>query len=124
MWCYKDLRDMGILTVKPDTPWRRFLDSPEITAFLRRYKELEAPFTREVGKMLATTDIDGDTREQWAREVSRDFDVPALDFILRRLTKRTPAELAEMARSFAFASCEVHPDQLGILTPFLSHSQA
>ena len=122
MWCYKDLRDMGLLTVKPDTPWRRFLDAPEITAFLRRYRELEAPFTREVGKMLAATDIDGDTREQWAREVGRDFDVPALDFILRRLAGHTPAELSEMGRSFAFGSCDIHEDQLGILTPFLARS--
>jgi len=70
---------------------------------------------------LAATDVDGDTRSQWAREVSRDFDVPALDFVLRRLAKHPPAELAQMARSFAFASCEIHRDQLGILTPFLAH---
>ena len=121
MWCYKDLRDMGIVTPRPDTPWRRFLDSPEITAFMRRYRELEQPFTGNVGKLLAATDVDGDTRSQWAREVSRDFDVPALDFVLRRLAKHPPAELAQMARSFAFASCEIHRDQLGILTPFLAH---
>jgi hypothetical protein len=54
-------------------------------------------------------------------EVARDFDVPALDFVLRRLAEHPPSELAEMARSFAYASCEIHQDQLGILTPFLAH---
>jgi hypothetical protein len=122
MWCYKDLRNMGIVTVRPDSPWRRFLDSPRIADFMRRYKELEAPFTRSVSKLLAETDILADTREQWAGEVARDFDVPALDFILRRLAEHKPAELAEMARSFAFASCEIHRDQLSMLTAFLARA--
>jgi hypothetical protein len=122
MWCYKDLRNMGIATVRTDTPWRRFLDSPEITSFLKNYKALEGPFTESVGKLLAATDITTDTREQWAREVARDFDVPALDFVLRRLSKHSPSELVEMARSFAFASCDINQDQLAILKPFLLNS--
>ena len=122
MWCYKDLRDMGVVTVRTDTPWRRFLDSPEIVQFRQRYKEMEASFLQGVGKMLAATDIDVDIRDQWAREVTRDFDPPALDFILRRLAKHSPAELAELARSFAFESCEVHQEQLAILMPYLQGS--
>jgi hypothetical protein len=113
---------MGILTVRPDTPWRRFLDSPEITSFFSSYKKLEAPFTESVANLLSGTDIEADTREQWAREVARDFDVPALDFVLRRLAKHPPSELAEMARSFAFASCEIRQDQLAVLKPFLANS--
>ena len=58
--------------------------------------------------MLAETDILADTRDQWVREVARDFDVPALDFILRRLAERPLPEITEMARSFAFESCEIH----------------
>ena len=122
MWCYKDLRDMGILTVRPDTPWRRFLESTQIAGFMRRYKEIENPFTQSVHSMLAETDVLADARDQWIREVSRAFDVPALDFILRRLAERPLPELTEMARSFAFASCEIHHDQLAIMMPFLSHS--
>jgi hypothetical protein len=121
MWCYKDLRNMGVVTVRQDSPWRRFLDSPRIADFMHRYKELEAPFTRGVEELLSGTDILADTREQWAGEVARDFDVPALDFILRRLAEHRPSELAEMARSFAFEMCEIHQDQLGILKPFLAH---
>ena len=37
----QDLNNMGIVTVRPDSPWRRFLDSPRIADFMRRYKELE-----------------------------------------------------------------------------------
>jgi hypothetical protein len=122
MWCYKDLRNMGIATVRPESPWRRFLDSPRIVDFKRRYRELAAPFAQAVGKLLAETDILTDTREQWAGEVERDFDSPALDFILRRLAEHPPAELAAMARSFAFEACEIHEDQLGMLTPFLAHT--
>jgi endoglucanase len=119
MWCYKDLRDMGILTVRTDTPWRRFLDSQQIAGFMRRYKELEKPFTQSVHSLMAETDILSDARDQWVREVARDFDVPALDFVLRRLARRPLQELAEMARSFAFTSCDIHQDQLGTLLPFL-----
>jgi hypothetical protein len=122
LWCYNDLKDMGIVTVRSDKPWRRFLDSPEITSFMQSYKDLEKPFTANVAKLLASTEIDDDTREQWAREVARDFDVPALDFVLRRLAKHSTAELTEMARSFTFASCDIHQDQLAILKKFLSHS--
>jgi hypothetical protein len=120
MWCYKDLRDMGIVTPRPDTPWPRFLDSEPITSFFRSYQTLERPFVESVDKLLGATDVDGDTRAQWAREVSRDFDVPALDYVLRRLAKYSPSELAAMARSFAFESCEIHQDQLSVLTSFLT----
>ena len=119
LWCYKDLRDMGLLTPRRDTPWRRFVEGPPVVDFLAKYDALEKPFTAAVGALLGGTDVEGDTREQWAREVRRDFDAPALDFVLRRLKGRPPDELAAMARSFAFESCEVHEDQLGMLTPFL-----
>ncbi len=115
MWCYKDLRDMGMLTVRQDTPWRGFLESPQIAGFMQRYKAMEIPFTQSVHKMLAETDILADARDQWVREVARDFDVPALDFILRRLAERPLPEITEMARSFAFESCEIHRDQLGAM---------
>ena len=118
-WCYKDLRDSGFVTTRPGSAWRRFLDAPRIASFKQRYQELAAPFTREVAKMLAGTDILADTRDQWAREVARDFDPPTLDFILRRLATHSLPELAEMAESFAFASCEVHEDQLAVLRAFL-----
>lgn len=77
-----------------------------------------------VAALLAGTDVEADVREQWAREVRRDFEVPALDFVLRRLAGRTPDELAAMARSFAFAACEVHEDTLAALRPFLGHLTA
>jgi endoglucanase len=120
MWCYKDLQHMGLLTPRADTPWARFLNSQPIAGFFRRYDELERPFVENVGKLLGATDIDRDTREQWAREVRRDFDAPALDFVLRRLAGRTPSELADMARSFSFESCDIHQDYLGTLAPFLA----
>lgn len=119
MWCYKDLRDMGLVTVHADTPWRRFLDAPPIADFLARYKALEAPFTRSVNSLLETTDVSRDTREQWAREVSRDFDVPELDFILRRLAEQPSTSLEAMAQSFQLSSCEVHEDQLSVLKAFI-----
>jgi hypothetical protein len=72
--------------------------------------------------MLIETDILADTRDQWIREVSRVFDVPALDYILRHLAGRPLPELVEMARSFAFASCEVHQDQIATMLPYLAHS--
>jgi hypothetical protein len=123
MWCYKDLRDMGFANPRRDTPWRRFLDDPEITGLLTKYRELEKPFVASVDQLLGTTDVDGDIRGQWAREVSRDFDVPALDFILRRLAKHSHEELAAMGRSFAFDSCDVHKDQLGALGEALAAPQ-
>jgi endoglucanase len=122
MWCYKDLKEMGFVTPRADTPWRQFLDAEAITGFFHRYRELERPFTEAVGKLLSATDVDGDTQSQWAREVSRDFDVPGLDYVLRRLAGHSPSDLAAMARSFAFESCEIHQDQLGILTPFLNQT--
>jgi hypothetical protein len=68
-----------------------------------------------VDKLLSASDIDGDIHAQWPREVSRDFDAPALDYVLRRLARRSPSELAAMARSFAFESCEIHQDHLECL---------
>jgi hypothetical protein len=120
MWCCKDLRQMGIVNPRPDTSWRQFLDSEPIASFFKKYQQLEPSFTEAVGKMLSATEIDQDTREQWAREVARDFNPPALDYVLRKLQGKSLAELAAMARSFAFGSCNVREDQLGVLTPFLN----
>jgi hypothetical protein len=119
LWCYKDLKHMGLLTPRRDTAWRRFVDGTPVVDFLAKYDALEKPFAAAVGALLGGTDVEADTRAQWAREVRRDFDAPALEFVLRRLKGRSPDELAAMARSFAFESCEVHEDQLGMLTPFL-----
>jgi endoglucanase len=119
LWCYKDLKDMGLLTPRLDTPWRSFVDSTPVVELRAKYDALEKPFTDAVGALLRGTDVEPDTREQWAREVRRDFDAPALDFVLRRLKGRSPDELAAMARSFAFESCEIHEDLLGMLRPFL-----
>jgi hypothetical protein len=123
MWCYKDLKSMGFVTPRADTPWRKFLDEPEVTRLIAGYRELEKPFVESVDRLLGTTDVDGDIRAQWAREVSRDFDVPALDFVLRRLAKHSHEELAAMGRSFAFDSCEIHKDQLGALADALAAPQ-
>lgn len=122
LWCYKDLEHMGLLMPRADTPWSQFVNSEEIAGFFRRYDQLHQPFVENVGKLLEPTDIDKDTREQWAREVRRDFDAPALDFVLRRLAGRTPSQLAEMARSFSFESCTINNDYLGTLSPFLVRS--
>jgi hypothetical protein len=122
MWCYKDLHVMGCLTPRADTPWRSFLDSEPIASFFRRYRELEDPFIEAVGKLLSGTDVDPWVSTQWPREVSRDFDVPALDYVLRRLAKHSPDELAAMARSFAFESCDIHQDQIATLTAFAGHT--
>jgi endoglucanase len=115
LWCYKDLRDMGIVTVKPDAPWRRFVEGEEIASLRKRYEELQKPFAEGVGKLLAGTDVEADTREQWAREVARDFDPPMLDFVLRRLKPLPLDELEAMARSFAFESCRVDEELLAAL---------
>ena len=40
----------GHLTVRSDKPWRRFLDSPEITSFMQSYKDLEKRLYRECRK--------------------------------------------------------------------------
>ena len=110
---------MGMLSPRLDTPWQRFLNSPPITGLLRSYKDLERSFTESVTKLMVTTDVDGGISGNWAAEVARDFDPLALDFILRRLAEHSAQELAEMARSFSFASCDVHEDQLETLRPFL-----
>jgi hypothetical protein len=106
---------MGIVTVKPDAPWRRFVEGEEIASLRKRYEELQKPFAEGVGKLLAGTEVEADTREQWAREVARDFDPPMLDFVLRRLKPLPPGELEAMARSFAFESCRVDEELLAAL---------
>ncbi len=113
---------MGFVNPKPTTPWRQFLDSDSIAGFFKQYRQLEPSFTASVRSLLASTDIDLDTRQQWEREIARDFDPPALDYVLRKLKSKSPAELAAMASSFAFASCDVRQDQLGALLPFLKKS--
>ena len=120
LWCYKDVEHMGIVRPRIETPWRVFLNSAPISSFFRKYADLEAPFTNSVRRFLAATDIDVDTRDNWANEVRRDFDPPALDYVLRRLAGKSQPELISMAQSFAFNNCQIDQDRLGILKPFLA----
>jgi len=122
MWCYKDVEHMGIVRPRMDTPWKVFLNSEPISGFLQKYADMEAPFTDAVRRFLSNTDIDLDTRENWADEVRRDFDPLALDYILRRLAGKSQSELMSMGQSFAFKNCQVDQDRLGILKPFLTQA--
>lgn len=117
-WTYKDLEVMGIVSPRPDTPWKVFLSSPDVNA--ERDKARPLIGVRGAGdqneNLLAkyTANICGSldwkTRENFNLRAERVYDEELTYAILVHLKDRTEEQMRELADSFAFDSCHPNPE--------------
>jgi Cellulase (glycosyl hydrolase family 5) len=117
-WTYKDQGQMGLVSPRPDTPWRTFLASPEINAEREKATPLFAVLGAgpETGDMIVkmtnqiASHADHATRQEFELAIERVFDEELDTAIVFHLKSKSESELRAMADSFAFDSCEPNPD--------------
>jgi len=115
IWSYKDLNAMGTVIPREDTPWKKFLQSAEVTGLMNRIRPVQGKFIEEYNKLAADSGIERDVLEQFPRDVYRSLEPVALEHLLRQMKRFSPEELAELARSFAFENCQIMKEKLKVL---------
>lgn len=123
MWALKDIGSIGLLHPIEDSPWRRFLDRPEIREPLAELNRLAGVTFGEsmVGGELqgrASTMFPGEDPDRLARlvrEAQRHLEHLAARHVARELARIADAEFDACARGFAHAHCRVHQALLDAL---------
>jgi|GEM_PF-2588309 len=116
-WTYKDLGQMGLVSPGADTPWKRFLASPEVEAERDRAAPLFAvrAANRKTDDLLAkaTASIDRNfdhtTQQIFNLRARRVYDEELTYAIVFHLNDRNDGQLRRLADSFAFTSCSPNP---------------
>jgi hypothetical protein len=121
-WSYKDVGQMGLRSPRADTPWKRFLASPEVRAERKKVHRLyNVRGVEEKGEALLPDAINS-LHEMNGSPVQRGFLLnaqrvvdKAVSFgIASHLKGKTEAELRELARSFSFESTQRNSELLGV----------
>jgi len=115
MWDYKDLGTLGVVGPRPDTPWRRFIESDAV----RRYRDACESHAAKLTEALAADLPELSERELflYSYGARHHWDATILPHVVELLKDRTPQELQEMADSFRLDNCEVKEGKLAALLP-------
>jgi len=112
-WAFKDLGRLGLVSPRADTPWRRFLDRPEVRSIAVSYQEwmdeCAGPLDRHARFMS------GDDKKLFRFMTKHHWDAVALPKVLELLKPYGPDELREMARSFSFENCSAHDAKTAVV---------
>ena len=97
LWHYKDMRAMGLLAMREDTPWMAFLRESGVTD---RAARAAAARERYVDAIDGILPLSAKRRFRLASEAERDFQRELLADVVGRLKGRSFADLEELAGSF------------------------
>jgi hypothetical protein len=98
LWHYKDVRGMGLLAMRDDTPWMAFLREAGVTDRASRAAAARERYVAEVDSIVPLADR---RRLRLASEAERDFQLELLYDAVGRLRGRSHPDLEELAGSFA-----------------------
>jgi len=98
LWHYKDVRGMGLLAMRDDTPWMSFLHEAGVADLASRAAVARERYLAEVAAVLPLPDW---RRSRLASEAERDFQLELLYATVGRLKGRSLRDLEELAGSFA-----------------------
>jgi endoglucanase len=97
LWHYKDVRGMGLLSMREDTPWMAFLRE---TGVADRASAAAAARERYVAEMTAMLSLSSKQRLRLAAEAERDVQLELLYDAVGHLRGRSLRDLEELAASF------------------------
>jgi len=98
LWHYKDVRGMGLLAMRDDTPWMSFLHEAGVADLASRAAVARERYLAELDAVLPLPDW---RRSRLASEAERDFQLELLYATVGRLKGRSLRDLEELAGSFA-----------------------
>jgi len=97
LWHYKDVRGMGLMAMRDDTPWMAFLREAGVADLAARAAAARDRYVVEVDAVLPLSDR---RRFRLASEAERDFQLELLYATVGRLKGRSLHDLEELAGSF------------------------
>ena len=98
LWHYKDVRGMGLLAMRDDTPWMAFLREAGVADLAAR---AAAARERYVTEIEAIVPLSEKRRFRLASEAERDFQLELLYQAVGHLRGRSTRDLEELGGSFA-----------------------
>ena len=98
LWHFKDVRGMGLLAMREDTPWMAFLREARVVDLASRAAEARDRYIAEIDAVLPLSDR---RRFRLSSEAERDFQLELLYDTVGRLKGRSLHDLEELAGSFA-----------------------
>jgi len=117
-WTYKDIEEMGLVSPRSDTPWKAFLNSPEVNAERDKARPLidvrgdgaedEKLLTKYTAAIGAS--LDWTNRQNFDLRLERVYDEELSYAILVHLRNRTEEQMRALADSFAYDSCRPNPE--------------
>jgi endoglucanase len=97
LWHFKDVRGMGLLAMRDDTPWMAFLRESRVADLASRAAAARERYVAEIDGVLPLTEK---RRFRVASEAERDFQLELLYAAVGHLRGRSPRDLAELGESF------------------------
>lgn len=112
-WTYKDVKISGLVSPRPDTPWRQFLASPEVETERQNALPLFAVRDAEgpTQNLIANSTANIDKGYGWERQYTfnlraqRVFEEELSYAIVAHLKGRNDAQMQALADSFQFGEC-------------------
>ena len=98
LWHYKDVRGMGLLAMREDTPWMAFLREAGVADLAARAAAARERYVGEIEGILPLTEK---RRFRLASEAQRDVQFELLYDAVGRLRGRSLRDLEELGNSFA-----------------------
>jgi hypothetical protein len=98
VWHFKDVRGMGLLAMRDDTPWMAFLRESGVAGIASRAEAARDEYIARIGAILPLSDK---RRFRLASEAERDFQLELLHAVVGDLRGRSLHDLEQLGASFA-----------------------
>jgi endoglucanase len=98
LWHFKDVRGMGLLAMRDDTPWMAFLREAGVADLASRAAAARERYVAEIEAILPLTEK---RRFRLASEADRDFQLELLYDVVGHLRGRSVRDLEMLGESFA-----------------------
>lgn len=117
LWHWKDVRGMGLLHMRPGSPWLKFLEQIGAPALRSAADGAVKGYLSEVDKFLT---LDGKRRFRLQQETGRDLQLQMLWTLVERMTDLTAADLSALGESFASSNFDIDEPMAAFLRDLMS----
>jgi len=117
LWHWKDVKGMGLLHMRPGTPWLKLLEKIGAGAMRSAADGAVRNYLGEVDKLLT---LESKRRFRLQQETSRDLQMQMLWTLVERMSDLTASDLAALGASFASDQFEFDEPMATFLRDFMN----
>lgn len=117
IWNYKDVGKMGMVAPRDDSAWKKFLARPLLDGVRSRVEGALERFSNELTQLVP--EYDASSFVHMRREMLRDWQEIACDYVAAEFAKLSEPELVALAQSWSFDHCQEVAGRMDVLREFL-----